>query len=860
MDLQNHDNKNANNSDQADEGMQHGRTSATRTNHLTANLTTITSTHIPPTPNRLAGGNVIIPYSTRNTGSPISDTLQCCCGRRDCAYLKHNNVALGDLEKDLETAARLGQALLQRHETYVSDAEADRNRMLLEMERLERDKREIQSANARIVEENRHLLEQLETLNNAVATSDNEIRSLADRLQQAQLEMRALAASAARAADLEIQLNAMEAEQMELQQQLILTQEDEKSAVQRWKKAETTLRDLQDQLDRLEYEARMEREEHAQIIERMERRRAVERELDSAAGRLKGAAAASAVMDRNSNRNATTPVVSKFVRDILQDNANLQMGIVELRELLESSNQEVENLREQILHHHHHQPVENDSEQPQQNASRLDQELNAKESRPISQEFHVHHHYHSPSSSVSSKKEKQPIRRAKKRRPPLMASGMHSPRSPSSYHHAHPSSSSVSTIMSQTSVSIPPSSSQRYSVHPSGVSSLASSPISAYQPSSIFDVVDQSELSRPSSPESPAMLMSPKRPMWRGKRMSDASSRSFSMPSGMSLAGDSDFGENDKFDMLDGDEDIFEQPTKTSDEMWLPPAIPEEQEDVTDKSDNQPAKEEQTGDAPGPSIINNVFDETTFDPMQQHHTLRKSASYESLLSVSGMDIHTLRDRPSQLLAGFESRYFLPRRPPQRVVTVATEISSPVISTTNITADKTTILSTSSQQKSSHSLLARVAAKSSISAINPETTNTPPSNTASTPIPTNTKPTTITRKVGGWVMGKWGIAPTPATSSSSSSSSFSSWTNSHHLIHQAQQSDAASISSSDTATTSTTTTQTKTRPHSKPVMRGFGINQKGPIPGFVSSTALPAKNVVIHADVLDRELLDESLKE
>ena|SRR5271155_4215228 len=38
-----------------------------------------------------------------------NDTAQCCCGRPSCAYLEHNNAALGGLEKDLETAARLGQ-------------------------------------------------------------------------------------------------------------------------------------------------------------------------------------------------------------------------------------------------------------------------------------------------------------------------------------------------------------------------------------------------------------------------------------------------------------------------------------------------------------------------------------------------------------------------------------------------------------------------------------------------------------------------------------------------------------------------------------------------------------------------------
>jgi hypothetical protein len=748
------------------------------------------------------------------------------------------------------------QALLQRHETYVSDSEADRAHMLLEIERLERSRQEMQTANARIVEENRTLLEQLEGLNNAVSASDDEIKALTHRLEQTQLEMRELAASAARAADLELQLNAMEAEQVELQQQLILTQDDEKSSVHRWRKAETRLRDLQDQLDRLERDARAEREEHVQIIERMERRRAVERELDGAAGRLKGAAAASA-MDRNRSSAArTAPVVSKFVRDILQDNANLQMGIVELRELLESSNQEVENLREQIMHHH--QPLnENDDNDGNNNnieSSRLDQELGAKEKeqRPVSQEFHFHHHYHSPSSSIGSKKEKQPIRRPKKRRPSLMPSGVHTPRSPmSSYHRAQPSSSSTTTIMSQTSVSIPQHQ-QRYSMHPSGISSLASSPISAYQPSSIFDIVDQrSEISRPSSPESTAALMSPKRPR-RKNRISDASMRSFSMPAapaGLSYAEFDPIDNYDKFDGFGDEPDVFrddyeEQPQILSpknnaagEEMWLPPAIPEEQEESVDvntatETENQYIPSE-TGDAPGPSI-------DTFEPIQ--FNLRKSASYESLLSVSGMDIHTLRDRPSQLLAGYQSRYF--QRPPQRITAAGTEISStpPVISTTNITADKASLVARDSRQ-SSQSLLASVAAKSIMQ----------PSTEVDTDGAGLSKKASIGSKVGGWVMGKWGIAPV--------SSADVLHTDTESIMSSTTESSAATIT---TISSDRTHQMRKNKPTQirNTAIRGFGINQKGPIPGFLLPTSLPASSVAVHVDasVLDRELLDESLRD
>ncbi|QKX55028.1 uncharacterized protein TRUGW13939_02119 [Talaromyces rugulosus] len=803
------------------------------------------------------GGSPHIPHQSSAPKNVDSSSLQCCCGRLDCAYLRHNNVALEDLEKDLETAARLGQALLQRHETYVSDAESDRLRMVAEMERLERDRMEMQAANARIVEENRSLLEQLEGLNDAVATSDSEVTALTHRLEQTQLELNELAASAARAAQLESQLSAIEAEQLQLQQQLILTQEDEKSAIHRWKKAETTLRDLQDQLDRLEYEARTEREQHTQIVERMERRRVVERELDWAAGRLKGAAATSA-MDRS--QNTTTPVVSKFVRDILQDNANLQMGIVELRELLENSNQEVENLREQVLQH---QPIPegSDLERPQ-NMSRLDEELRSKEPRPVSQEFHVHHHYHSPTPSTGSvKKEKQPLRRPKKKRPSLVSSsGIHTPRSSSSYHRSQHSSSSTSTIMSQTSVSIPTS--QRYSLYSPGLSSLASSPVSAYQPPSIFDVVDQSEISRPSSPESFAFA-SPKRGS-RRSRISDASIRSFSMPAGFQGLQGLPSTELDEPDLVP--EEPENVPTApTGDDLWLHPAIPEEQEEaaVAEQEDTAAQHEEHetpthAQDEPGPDIA----EDDTFEPMQ-YRSLRKSSSHESLLSVSGMDIHTLRERPSQLLVAMNSQYFYQR--PRRVVSTVTELSStpPVISTMNITADKASIAPT---RKTSQSLLATVAAKnipqSATSTTTTGSTSSESTSAPSRPVPITGKASTIGRKVGGWVRGRWGVAPSASMDDlrqNESAAETSSISSESTLTSTAAKSSDASTSSDATKPADPTASSAKQRNNALPIlmMRASGINQKGVIPGFFPSAPAP---VSIHANVLDQQLLEESLRE
>lgn len=48
--------------------------------------------------------------------SQSSGNLNCCCGRGECAYLEHNIMALGSLEKDLRTAAQVGQVRFGVHQ------------------------------------------------------------------------------------------------------------------------------------------------------------------------------------------------------------------------------------------------------------------------------------------------------------------------------------------------------------------------------------------------------------------------------------------------------------------------------------------------------------------------------------------------------------------------------------------------------------------------------------------------------------------------------------------------------------------------------------------------------------------------
>lgn len=688
------------------------------------------------------------------------------------------------------------QALLHRHESYMAEAEEDRRRLMDSIDALEREKQEVQAENARIVNENRNLLGQLEGLNKAVSDSDDHINSLAVTLESTQ---KSLSLAAARTAELEIQLAMMETEQSKLQESLVSAHDDEKSAVQRWRKAENTLRDLYGQVDRIEKEAREERERHEEVVQRMERKRAVERELDSAAGRLKAAAAASDL----GRHPESTHVVSRFVKDILQDNANLQVGIMELREMLESSNQEVQNLREQVLSH---QPLAGIGEEDDQSANRapttLSEELEAKENeRRVSQEFHIHHHYHTPKKDRGSLN-----RRVKKKRPALGSPGLHSavgpqsPRRPA--HRSQSSGSSMSTILSQTSVSIPPAHSRGWSLQSAAADSTASSPQSAYPTSSIFDRVDRGfDSSQPTSPDS-TVFSSPL--MGARPVKGDTSFRAFG---GFDDPVDDSFACGEDRLILEHGDGVARQP-----------AIPEEAEDST--SPPYPASDYPAGDYHPADAYH--ADEEVFDMQMDFQPLRR----DSLLSVAGMDIHT-PNHHSQM-----GEWHPGMRIPRRIVSPSVVASTPpVISAPTVTIDRG-----KSSEQSPRSLLASVAACNHVPPNHAPETSSIISDSTSTS-------STLTRRslglrMGGWVLGRWGMA---AVSSD---------------YHSAE---------ADTSTASLATSSPSTifpaipkRPSAPALRFRFpGVNQKGPIMGLRPPPQAP---VSVHAIGVDENLLRESLVE
>ncbi|KAI4688948.1 hypothetical protein J4E81_007665 [Alternaria sp. BMP 2799] len=760
---------------------------------------------------------------------------RCCCGSHDCAFLAHNGRLLEGLERDVSKAAQLGQALLVRHEAYVADSERERKEMINTIEGLEKDKIELEAKNAQTIKANRDLLDQLEQLNNAVAESDAHIRALEDTLRSTEDEIDRLSSLAARTQLLERQLIDLEREQSQIQSSLDAKIVDERTAIQRWKVAERTIGDLQDQIDRIEKESRAERQRHMEVVARMERRMVVEGELHTAAGRLK----AKAGTDKGGPN-----VVSHFVKDILLDNANLQHGILELRELLGNSNEEVERLRDQLKVH---QPVST-SPRPDEDVTSpsLQKELEMEQEASLQQELHIHHHYHGP--KVTRNVPKPPAqRRPKKKRFSLTPTHFDPP--------ATLDRSSTATILEHTAVTVPNSHrwSQASTLTPG---SFAGSPVSDSHRGSMYDRVfsEAYDSSRPTSPPDSIDFQSPMfgpvksndyssdpdalPPMLRrssgtlevakgGNKHLRRKSRGLMPPSLSTMRSSSTpIALTAKSSPATAVISAVSPANSFSDASftlspYLQPepqaAIPEESEDSS-LSTAEPSLMTSNGEFEPDDLVSPM---TAMRP-----GLRRHASHESLISVSGMDIHTLQSRPSQLLYSNAARFATPGSSGS----VGPELT-PWTATAHGTLSNKTSQSSMANRDFLYSSIAnqkRGPRKSD----GPQPSSGPG----------------LTKKVGGWVFGKWGSSPAPVTSPTA--------TRAPSILSQETQSTQDTQSSEGTTTTNADGSKKK----DKPKLRPSGVNQNGPIWGFFDEVPdAPAKVVVqdYDADALGEALAEAS---
>lgn len=738
------------------------------------------------------------------------------------------------------------QALLNRHESYVSDSQQEHQRLTEYISELEEEKTHLQTRNDKIVEENRHLLTQLEAANTSLKDSDSHVKSLEALLRDCELEVRRLNSLSRRTEELELKILELERERLTTSRHADDSREETRSTIKRWKESEVKVRQLEHELQRIEWDAKQDKERYEEIIARLERERAVERELGGAEGRLKGAAA---LRGLHSSEKGST-VVSHFVRDILQDNANLQAGIVELRELLQTSNEEVQNLREQVLQH---QPIDDIDGPNTARSVPLSEQLSWTQSSPkVQQSVHVHHHYH----AKLGKRERTPTVRKSSRKRAVVGLGMlastpessapstpkmgpqrfvSSPMLPSSFHHPQPMRNRWSVQSTATGSSM--------------ASSLPSSPRSYFeQPGSIFDRLEAGEeSSRPTSPESTGFSHSPSK-----------FHKSFGFheekPDPLEKDENEDVPIEEPTDELPESDSVpneQNQPTKTeSGSQELTPK-PSQMLIVDDGEDHEiqpeppdlivspdPADEAK---ATLPEIV--VEAEPVISLDLQHEAddvpsddpeviirpgLRRTSSNDSLVSISGMDIHiakrptSSKSQSSSFLRGNKAYFALPpsaarRMPSAQPLTTVTEYTA-LSSMRSPGSDTSSIHSTGTQ-------LPQRSVSSSVAAL---------SGLAGLPVHHDEQRSVsggLGRLVGGWVKGKWGIAPVQSNTDLRSS--------------------AASVS-----TSSSTDSHPQTDSFSFPGGRLPGINQKGPIAGWRA----PPRITSVQVKMMDEEGLRESLAE
>ncbi|KAK5100297.1 hypothetical protein LTS08_005045 [Lithohypha guttulata] len=828
-----------------------------------------------------------------------NNNMKCCCGRAGCAYLEHNTAALGDLEKDLETAARLGQALLDRHEAYVKESQAEQARLANYVHDLENEKASLQNENYRVVNENRELLQRLEDLNTDFGESGQRVHDLEHLLQDREQEVRRLNGLIHKAQELEVKVLDMEKERAELTKEVEEKQQQTRSTIVRWKESELRIRQLEQEVQKIEWAARLDRERHEELVARMERDRALDRELGLSEGRLK----ASAAVQTMQKGGVQKQVVSNFVRDILHDNANLQTSVAELRELLQTSNDEVQALRDQIMLH---QPVHEDELAVPQRAISLSDEIGLSQPLPqkqVQQEVHVHHHYHTKTGAKKERTPRKPYRRAGTPATSLLSSPLMSGRStPVRGSHRYSSSPAASLSVRPTRSRVDRWSTQSTATTSTYLSSIASSPTSYHERNGfIFDRLERGEeSSRPTSPES-FSIASPQ-PFKRQDRRIDG------VPSVSEE--DENFISDDQFPPLnpegymeadewcDEHEEVMmlnteltpkpsmalrrqsHSETDVSDSQIPEPPPPpdnglesvEEDLDIhTSNSVNEPVKSEQLVNSN--CVREKLMSSTATNPtnIEIRPSIRRSNSHDSLYSISGMDIHLAQQSSRTTLAllrghGANKHHFAPTPAPIRQA-AASAATQPLATVTEYTATSRPGL--------------EATASPSMQALSGIHSHASRSNAV------QTQGKGLIGSVGGWVSSKWGKTPTatksvadlrsvasksvatasrPPTVHSTTSPVMAS--NSADVIQSNAGSSASTGKRSVSATALSVSAAVKSADIPFPgsiTSSGFfgrapGINQSGPIPGFAAVIATRKVPTVVNPSTVDITGLKEGLKE
>lgn len=764
------------------------------------------------------------------------------------------------------------QALLDRHESFVKESQAEQARSAAYVVELEVERANLQANNESIRIENRGLLEKLEQVDAELGAKEDRVKELENLLQDCEKEVTRLNNLRHLTLDLEHKLDEVERERAEALQVAQDCKAESRSTIARWRESERKIKELEREVRRIELKANADLQRHEEIVTRLSRGHELERSLSLSEGRLKASTAIQTMRDGNPRAKQ---VVSNFVRDILQDNVNLQAGIAELRQLLATSNEEVQTLRERVILH---QPMSEELSVSQQS---LDDEieLNQSVASSLQQQVHVHHHYH-----PGTKKTRTPLRRAKQRRV-LMPGTV-----PSSHSSTAPSTCSTPSLRSTrlpTDVNLPPSTrvdrsrDHRWSIQSSNTastyfSSMASSPHSYLDKElSVFDRIDcGDEDSRPTSPD--LSEMNSPLPFTRKHRGTHSSLVAFVeedediSPSEVPPL-DAEQIDDSGTPSVDDTISHIDQNDHMSSVITLRAEVNSQSNSTTTPSLQPRSETLQSSETPPTPTIATVVTATetqTNDRSQLDLDLRPSHrrrnSTDSLVSISGMDIH-IAQRPrasaSTALAllsrsnGANKHHFAPSpvaaktrqiggtAKPSAVVTEVAAVSRP--GADNVSASMMALTGIAREQVKSVG---------------------PPSRPSA-------------GLFGGWISRKWGVAPAKSVAdlrSAHSSTNSPASISVHATAPISAGSGGAGADEVENRDSTCPTAKPKTDPslmrhlnstttQSKMakdffVDRSPGINQSGAIPGLAAMLAARASPVVVNPERIDVDGLRDGLSE
>ena len=229
------------------------------------------------------------------------------------------------------------QALLARHEAYVSEAEMRRATDSDIITDLTSKNNSLEAENTRLTNENLKLAARGEELNAALEESDFQVKGLTATLKETQNELTRVRTLVAGAERLEQEVVQLEMERQILQDTVFKSEEAERHAHTCWQASELAIKSLECQVEQMEKESRLAQDAQREIEQRAEKQKEIHDSVE--AHRKNSLQAAHA---------GESSIVANFTDELMKSNAGLRIDLAEVRELLMRSQAETEELRMQI--------------------------------------------------------------------------------------------------------------------------------------------------------------------------------------------------------------------------------------------------------------------------------------------------------------------------------------------------------------------------------------------------------------------------------------------------------------------------------------------------------------------------------